>query len=47
MLPSHSEIMAGAIHKEANILLYHGIELGPPRWELATTTTMLPAIPKL
>ena len=42
MLPSHSGIIAGAIHKEETILLLRGMELGLQWWELATITTMLP-----
>ena len=42
MLPSHSGIIARTIHKGENVLLLRGIELGLPKWELVTTTTMLP-----
>ena len=46
MLPSHSRIIAGAIHMGENILLRRSTEPGLPRWELTTTTTMLPNIDK-
>ena len=47
ILPSHSRIISGAIHKGENILLLRGIEPGLPRWDLATTTTMIPDTDKL
>ena len=46
MFPSHSGIIAGAIHKGEYILHLRSIELGLPQWELATTTTMLPKTDK-
>ena len=46
MLRSHSEILAGAIHKGENIYLHRGIDPGLTRWELVVTTTMLPDIAK-
>ena len=46
MLPSHSGIIAGAIHRGENTLLHRGIKLGIPR-ELATATTILLDIVRL
>ena len=46
MVPSHSEIIVGAIHKGENIYLHRGIEPGLTRWEVVATTTMLPDIAK-
>ena len=46
MLASHSRIIVGAIHNGENISLHEGIEPRLPRWELATTTTMLPDVTK-
>ena len=46
MLPSHSGIVAGAIHKGENIHLHRDIELGLPWRELVATATMLPGIAK-
>ena len=42
-----SIVKAGAIHKGENILSHRDIDLGLPRWELTTTTTMLPYIVKI
>ena len=39
MLPSHSGIVAGAIHTGENIYLHRGIELGLPWRELVATAT--------
>ena len=47
MLPSHSGIIAEAIHKGESILLHCGIDPGLSRWKLVTTTTMLPDVVKL
>ena len=41
MLPSHSEIIAGAIHKGENIYLHRGIEPGLTRWVLVVTATII------
>ena len=42
-----SIVKAGAIHKGENILSHRDIDLGLLRWELTTTTTMLPYIVKI